>query len=95
MDNLGEKENERFGKRAAENMGNAVDVARQKLDAAVDYVESTKQGVQHTMDRVRQDGWKGMRERVREYIRTEPVNALLIAVGTGLVLGWLTKKARR
>ena len=95
MENPGEKESERFGKRAAENIGSAVDVAGQKFDAAVDYVESTRQSVQQTVDRVRQGGWKGMKERVMEYARTEPFNALLIAVGTGLVLGWLTKKTRR
>ena len=95
MDDLDAGENGRLGKRAAESIGSAIDMAGQKLDAAVDYVASTKQSAQRTLDRVRQDGWKGMRERVREYIRTEPVNALLIAVGTGLVLGWLTKKTRR
>ena len=94
MEHSGEKESERFGKRAAENIGSAVDVAGQKLDAAVDYVESTKQSVQQTLDSVRQGGWKGMKERVMEYTRTKPFNALLIAVGTGLALGLLTKRTR-
>ncbi len=94
MDTLGEKDSERFGKRAAGSIGSAVDLAGQKLDAAVDYVESAKQNVQHTLDRVRQDGWKGAQTRLMEYTRREPATALLIAIGTGVIVGWLTKKTR-
>lgn len=43
MENHGDDESERFGKRAAEKIGIAADAAGQKLDAAVDYVESAKQ----------------------------------------------------
>ena len=94
MEYPGDNETSGVGKRAAENIGSVVNVAGQKLDAVVDYVESTKQSVQEALGRVRQDGWKGTKERVMEFTRREPVNALLLAVGTGLVLGWLTKKIR-
>jgi ElaB/YqjD/DUF883 family membrane-anchored ribosome-binding protein len=94
MDNLGASESNRLGKRAAEDIGSAVDAAGQKLDAAVDYLATTKQSAQRTLARVRQDGWKGTKARVMEYTRSEPVTALLIAVGAGLVLGWLTKRTR-
>ena len=95
MDSLNESESERLGKRAAKQIGIAADVAGQKLDAAVDYVESTRQRAKQTLDNVRQDGWKGMKEKVVEYTRTNPFAALLIAAGAGLILGWLTKKTRR
>lgn len=94
MENFSGNETERFGKRAAEKIGSAAEVAGQKLDAAVDYVESTKQSAKETLDQVRQDGWTGMKEKAMEYARTEPLNALLIAAGSGLLLGWLTKRAR-
>ena len=64
------------------------------MDAAVDYVESAKQNVQNALDRVRQDGWKGTRTRLMEYTRNEPATALLIAIGTGVIVGWLTKRSR-
>src|SRR4249920_3347826 len=94
MDNFSGDEVERFGKRAAEKIGNAVEVAGQKLDAAVDYVESTKQSAKQTLDQVRQEGWQGTKARMLQYTRKDPFNALLMAVGAGLVLGLLTKRAR-
>jgi ElaB/YqjD/DUF883 family membrane-anchored ribosome-binding protein len=94
MENFTGNEGERFGKRAAEKIGGAVEVAGQKLDAAVDYVESAKQSAKQTLDQACQDGWKGMKEKVMEYTRTEPLSALLIAAGTGLLFGWLTKRSR-
>jgi ElaB/YqjD/DUF883 family membrane-anchored ribosome-binding protein len=94
MENSIENETERFGKRAAEKIGDAAEVAGQKLDAAVDYVESTKQNAKQTLDQMRQDGWNGIKEKMLEYTRTEPFNALLIAAATGLLLGWLTKRSR-
>jgi ElaB/YqjD/DUF883 family membrane-anchored ribosome-binding protein len=94
MENFAGNESERLGKRTADKIGSAVDVAGQKLDAAVDYVQSTKESAKQTLDQVRQDGWQGTKAKVMEYTRNEPVNALLIAVGTGLLLGLLTKRAR-
>lgn len=94
MEDFGENESQRFGKRAAEKIGSAAEAAGQKLDAAVEYVESTKQRAKQTLDKVRQDWWQGTKARVMEYTRNEPYNALLIAVGTGLLLGLLTKRAR-
>lgn len=93
-ENFTGNEGERFGKRAAEKIGSAAEVAGQKLDAAVDYIESTKQSAKQTLDQVRQDGWRGTKARVMEYTRNEPFNALLIAGGAGLLFGLLTKRAR-
>ena len=94
MENTSGNESDRFGKRAAEKIGLAAEAAGQKLDAAVDYVESTKLSAKKTLDQVRQDGWEGTKAKVMEYTRNEPFNALLIAVGTGLLLGLLTKRSR-
>ena len=94
MENFNASEGERIGKRAAEKIAGAAEVAGQKLDAAVDYVESTKQSAKQTLDQVRQEGWKGMKGKILEYTRNEPFNALLIAAGAGLFFGWLTKRTR-
>jgi ElaB/YqjD/DUF883 family membrane-anchored ribosome-binding protein len=92
MENV--NEGEKIGKRTAGKIAGAAEVAGQKLDAAVDYVESTKQSAKQTLDQVRQEGWKGMKGKIVEYTRNEPFNALLIAVGAGLFFGWLTKRTR-
>jgi ElaB/YqjD/DUF883 family membrane-anchored ribosome-binding protein len=94
MENFNASEGEGIGKRAAEKIAAAAEVAGHKLDAAVDYVESTKQSAKQTLDQVRQEGWEGIRGKILEYTRTEPFNALLIALGTGLLLGLVTKKTR-
>ena len=95
MENSIGNETERFGKRAAEKIGDAAQVAGQKLDSAVDYVESTTHNAKQSIDQIRRDGWNGIKEKALEYTRTEPFNALMIAAATGLLLGWLTKRSGR
>ena len=94
MENFNAGEGEGIGKRAAGKIADAAEAAGQKLDAIVDYMESTKQSGKQTLDQVRQEGWKGMRGKILEYTRNEPFNALLIALGTSLLLGFLTKRTR-
>jgi hypothetical protein len=36
--------------------------------------------------------WESAKDRVLDYTRKEPLNALLIALGTGILLGWAFKK---
>ena len=83
VESINASESERFGKRAAEKIAGAAAATGQKLDAAVDYVESAKQNAKQTLDQVRQGGWKGMKGRVLDYTRHEPFNALVIAVSAG------------
>ena len=85
-------EAERLGRRVADKIGGAADVAGQKLDAAVDYVDNTTRAVKDTMNQIRDEGWEGVKRRTLEYTRNEPFYALLIAVSTGMMLGWLTKR---
>ena len=94
VENINASESERFGKRAAEKIAGAAAATGQKLDAAVDYVETAKQNAKQTLDQVRQGGWKGMKGRVLEYTRHEPFNALVIAVGAGVFFGWLATRPR-
>jgi ElaB/YqjD/DUF883 family membrane-anchored ribosome-binding protein len=85
-------EGERLGRRVADKIGGAAGVAGEKLDAAVDYVDNTTKVVKDTMNQIRDEGWEGMKKRTLEYTRNEPLYALLIAVSTGMMLGWLTKR---
>jgi ElaB/YqjD/DUF883 family membrane-anchored ribosome-binding protein len=94
MENFNASEGEGIGKRAAEKIAHAAEAAGQKLDAAVDYVESAKQCAQQTLGQVRQEGWKGMKGKILEYTRNEPLNALVVAAGAGLFFGWLAKRIR-
>jgi hypothetical protein len=54
MENYNASEGEGIGKRAAEKIAGAAEAAGQKLDAVVDYVESTKRSAKQTLDPVRQ-----------------------------------------
>ena len=94
MENTNLSADERFGKRAAEKIAGVAEATGQKLDAAVDYVESAKQSAKQTLDQVRQEGWKGMKGKILEYARKEPFNALVIAAGAGVFFGWLTTRTR-
>jgi hypothetical protein len=94
VENINARAGEGFGKRTAEKIAGAAEATGQKLDAAVDYVESAKQSAKQTMDQVRQEGWKGMKSRVLEYTRHEPLSALVIAVGAGVFFGWLATRPR-
>ncbi len=54
--------------------------------------------VQQTRDKVaeyREGGFDRVREDVINYTRQQPLNALLVAAGVGLILGWLTSLGRR
>jgi ElaB/YqjD/DUF883 family membrane-anchored ribosome-binding protein len=88
------EEGEKLGKRVAERVGDAVGTAGQKLDNAIEYVDSTTQNVRDSFNRIRDEGFEGLRERTLEYTRREPLTALCIAVTAGLLLGWLTKRGR-
>ena len=94
MENINATEGERFGKRAAERIAGAAEATGQKLDAAVDYVENAKQSAQQTLDQVRREGWKGMKGKIFEFTRNEPLSALVIAAGAGVFFGWLTTRTR-
>jgi ElaB/YqjD/DUF883 family membrane-anchored ribosome-binding protein len=94
VENINVSADERFGKRAAEKIAGVAEATGQKLDAAVDYVESAKHSAKQTMDQVRQQGWKGMKGKIFEYIRMEPFNALVIAAGAGVFFGWLTTRSK-
>ncbi len=44
------------------------------------------------MDEALEFVWNSARKRVQHYVQEEPFNALLLAVGAGILLGWAFKK---
>jgi ElaB/YqjD/DUF883 family membrane-anchored ribosome-binding protein len=72
-----------------------INTARAQAEQAAEYVQDA---VQQTRDKVaeyREAGFDRMKEDAIAYTRREPVTALCIAAGVGLVIGWLTALGRR
>ena len=96
----------RMGERVAEQAGRVTDLAaaratsfvssaREQAEQAAGYVQDA---VQQTRDKVAQyteGGFERVRDDVVSYTRQQPVNALLVAAGVGLIIGWLTAAGRR
>jgi hypothetical protein len=82
------------GERAASQVGRLAGTASAKFDSSVDYLEETAQSFKRTYQRVSDEGWEGLKKRAVEYTRQEPLNALLMAVGAGILVGWATKRGK-
>jgi ElaB/YqjD/DUF883 family membrane-anchored ribosome-binding protein len=60
-----------------------------------EYVEGAMQHTRDKMTEYRQGGMDRVQRDLASYTREQPVTALLIAAGAGLVLGWLSAASRR
>jgi len=104
-DTMGEQAG-RTAERVAEQAGRVTDLAaargkgimtsaREGAQQAADYVQDA---VQQTRDKVAEyteGGFDRVRDDVINYTRQQPMNALLVAAGVGLIIGWLTALGRR
>lgn len=84
-----ESEAHKFGSRTAEKVGSAVEQAGVKVDAALDYVSDKTQKAKETIHQVSQEGWDGVKRKTSDYAREEPLIAMLVAIGAGVLVGWL------
>jgi ElaB/YqjD/DUF883 family membrane-anchored ribosome-binding protein len=73
----------------------AVDQTREYVQGARDYVEGAVQQARDKVTEYREGGFEKMKHDVASYTREQPMTALLIATGAGLVLGWLSAVGRR
>jgi hypothetical protein len=87
-------EAERAGQRAGAQVGRLAETAGTKFDSAVDYMGETAQSVKQSFQAMTDEGWEGMKRKAVDYTRKEPLNALLLAIGTGILVGWATRRAR-
>jgi hypothetical protein len=88
------REAERAGHRIGSQVGRLAETAGSKLDSAVDYMEETAQSVKHSFQAMTDEGWEGFKRKAIDYTRKEPLNALLLAVGAGVLVGWATRRSR-
>ena len=72
-----------------------VQSARQGLEQAGDYVNETVSRTQQAVARYTDGGVDQVKHDVVEYTRKQPMTALLIATGAGLLLGMLMSVGSR
>lgn len=88
------REAERAGQRIGSQVGRFAESAGQKFDSAVDYMEDAAQSAKRSLQSMTDEGWEGMKRRALDYTRKEPLNALLLAIGAGVLVGWATRRVR-
>jgi ElaB/YqjD/DUF883 family membrane-anchored ribosome-binding protein len=84
-----------YAAEAKEYVQGAVQQTREYVEGARDYVEGAVQQARGKMTEYREGGMERMKHDVVGYTREQPMTALLIAAGAGLVLGWLSAVGRR
>jgi ElaB/YqjD/DUF883 family membrane-anchored ribosome-binding protein len=77
-----------YANQAKEYVQGAVDQTR-------DYADEAVRRARDKMAEYREGGLQRVRQDVSGYTRDQPMTALLIAAGAGLVLGWLSGATRR
>ena len=80
---------------AVQQTKEAVQQTKEYIAGARGYVEGTVQQARGKMTEYREGGIEKVRHDVTGYTRAQPMTALLIAAGAGLLLGWLSVAGRR
>jgi ElaB/YqjD/DUF883 family membrane-anchored ribosome-binding protein len=87
------------GQEAAEYVQDAVRQTRDYVEGAVqqtrDYVGGAMQAAKDKTAEYREGGVERMKDDVLHYTREQPMTALLIAAGVGMIFGMLTALPRR
>ena len=86
-------EAKRAGQRMGAQVGRVAETAGTKFDSAVDHMGETAQSVKQSFQAMKDEGWEGMKRKAVDYTRKEPFNALLLAIGAGILVGWATRRA--
>lgn len=81
--------------KAASYVQGAVEQTREAVAQATGYVQDTVDQARTKMVEYGQAGFERVKEDVVSYTRQQPVTALLIAAGAGLVLGMMTAITRK
>jgi ElaB/YqjD/DUF883 family membrane-anchored ribosome-binding protein len=81
-----------LGQRVAQKISSVAENAGQKIDAAVGYVDKAKSGVAQSVDRMKGAGCEGLKQKVVDYARREPLTALGTAAAAGILLAWVTNR---
>ena len=81
-----------LGQRVAQKISSVAENAGQKIDAAVGYVDKAKSGVVQSVDKMKGVGCEGLKQKVVDYARREPLTALATAAAAGILLAWVTNR---
>jgi ElaB/YqjD/DUF883 family membrane-anchored ribosome-binding protein len=80
---------------AAARAKGLISSARNQAAEAAEYVQGAVQQTRDMVAEYREGGFEKIRDDAVAYTRRDPVTALCIAAGVGLVIGWLTALGRR
>jgi ElaB/YqjD/DUF883 family membrane-anchored ribosome-binding protein len=89
------QETKDYAAEAKEYVEGAVQQTKEYVEGAREYVGDAVQQARDKMSEYREGGMEKVRHDVVGYTREQPMTALLIAAGAGLVLGWLSAASRR
>ncbi len=84
-----------YATEAKEYVQGAVRQTKDYVAGAREYVEDTVQQTRDKISEYSEGGIDRVKRDVTGYTREQPMTALLIAAGAGLVLGWLSAAGRR
>ena len=84
-----------YAAEAKDYVQDAVQQTKEYVESAREYVGDTVQQARDKMAEYREGGVEKVRHDLVGYTREQPMTALLLAAGAGLVLGWLSAVGRR
>jgi ElaB/YqjD/DUF883 family membrane-anchored ribosome-binding protein len=91
----GEHGTKSYAAEAKEYVQGTVQQTREYVEGAKEYVGHAVDQARDKMTEYREGGFEKMKHDVTDYTREQPMTALLIAAGAGLMLGWLSAVGRR
>lgn len=62
-------------------------------DSLSEVAQTEKERVQNALERAK-EGARSVEHKFEDYVRAHPVKSVLIAIGTGVTLGWLLGRRR-
>jgi ElaB/YqjD/DUF883 family membrane-anchored ribosome-binding protein len=84
-----------YAAEAKEYVQGAVQQTKDYAEGALEYIGDTVQQARDKVTEYREGGMEKVRHDVVGYTRDQPMTALLLAAGAGLMLGWLCAVGRR
>ncbi len=84
-----------YAAEAKEYVQDTIQQTKDYVDGAREYLGDAVQQARDKVAEYRDGGMEKVRHDVVGYTRQQPVTALCIAAGAGLVLGWLSSAGRR
>jgi hypothetical protein len=79
-----------LGQRVAQKISSAAVAAGRKIDVAATYGRKAKSKVAQSVGKIKGVGCEGLKQKVVDYARREPLTALAAATAAGILLAWVT-----